>query len=120
MVLRLGVQRAREDSDERFLTERYATCPGDADVIVLHGPPLGFGDHTGAAGTSEHRVAGARRPRAPQLCVYGHIHEARGAWQRNGTELANVSYVDFEYRPVDAPLAVYDVTPRRSPPPPSR
>jgi Icc-related predicted phosphoesterase len=111
----------RDDADERFLTERYATCPADADVVVLHGPPAGFGDHTnrGADVGSTAALALLGRVR-PQVCVYGHIHEGRGAWELDGTDLANVSYVDSEYRPVDAPLAAYDVTPRRSPPPPSR
>ena len=111
----------RDDADERFLTERYATCPADADVVVLHGPPAGFGDHTnrGADVGSTAALALLGRVR-PQFACTATSTRAAAPGSSTATELANVSYVDSEYRPVDAPLAAYDVTPRRSPPPPSR
>jgi Icc-related predicted phosphoesterase len=100
----------RDDEAEQFLTERYATCPDDVDVIVLHGPPIGYGDRTGRgvdAGSTAALELIDRR--AAQLCVFGHIHEGRGEWRRGSTTLANVTYVDLAYRPIDAPLTVYEV-----------
>ena len=100
----------RHDEAEKFLAERYSTCPDDADVIVLHGPPRGFGDHTSRGVDAGSTAALDLVDRgAAQLCVFGHIHEGRGEWQRGSTTLANVTYVDLAYDPIDAPLPVYEV-----------
>ena len=100
----------REDAGEAFLTERYASCPPDTDVIILHGPPRGYGDHTArgvdAGSTAALELVDRVRP---ELCVFGHIHEGRGTWRRGASELSNVTYVDLDYTPIDAPLPCYDV-----------
>ncbi len=103
----------RGDEAEDFLGQRYGTCPTDADVVVLHGPPRGYGDHTsrGVDAGSTAALALLRRV-GPQLCVYGHIHEGRGSWRQGPTALANVTYVDLHYTPIDAPLPSYEVSPR--------
>ncbi|MEA2177574.1 MAG: hypothetical protein QOG77_871 [Solirubrobacteraceae bacterium] len=98
------------DAGEAFLAERYATCGEGTDVVVLHGPPRGYGDRTrtGVDAGSLAALALVERVR-PQLCVYGHIHEGRGAWRHGGTQLANVTYVDLQYEPIAAPLAEYEI-----------
>jgi Icc-related predicted phosphoesterase len=104
----------RGDGGEAFLAEHYASCPVDTDVVVLHGPPRGYGDRT-SSGIDAGSLAAlelVERVR-PQLCVYGHIHEARGTWRHGDTQLANVTYVDLQYDPIDAPLARFEVVARR-------
>jgi Icc-related predicted phosphoesterase len=100
----------RGEEGEAFLAERYATCPAETDVVVLHGPPRGYGDRTrtGVDAGSSAALQLIDRVR-PQLCVFGHIHEGHGAWRRGETQLANVTYVDVEYAPIGAPLARFEL-----------
>ncbi len=70
----------------------WARIPEDTDVLVTHGPPLGFGDRT----RREQRVGCEdllRRVRVvrPKLHLFGHIHEDPGVWQDAGTAFANVT-----------------------------
>jgi len=61
-------------------------------VLVTHGPPQGIGDLTVSGrrvGCEEmaRRVAEIR----PRLHIFGHIHEAAGRWEREGTTFVNAS-----------------------------
>lgn len=101
------------DADEAFLAARYAAIPAGTDVLVVHGPPAGFGDAT-ASGL---RVGSAALLDAidrlqPAVCVFGHIHEDRGAWTRGATRLANVSAVDLQYRLTGEPVRTFDLPAR--------
>jgi Icc-related predicted phosphoesterase len=100
----------RHDSEEAFLEERYAAVGDDTDVLLVHGPPRGFGDLT----YRDQRVGSSALLRLvdrvrPALCVFGHIHEARGSWTRGSSILANVSAVDLQYRPVAEPVVTFDL-----------
>ena len=99
----------REDG-EAFLAERYASAPADTDVLLLHGPPAGFGDLT-LRGRSVGSTAALELVDrlTPALCVYGHIHEGRGSWQRGATQLANVAAVDADYRLRAQPVVVFEL-----------
>ena len=59
------------------LKEKWQKIPNGVDILVTHGPPLGYGDHLGWEGRSgcldllyeiKHRIK-------PKFHVYGHIHE---------------------------------------------
>ena len=89
---------------ETFLAERFAAIPQETDVIVCHGPPLGYGDlaavgHVGSCALTEtiDRVA-------PSLLVCGHIHAGAGRFLRGSTEIVNASIVDEAYEPANAPV----------------
>jgi len=103
------------DGGETFLEERYASVAAGTDVLVIHGPPAGYGDLT-----SRGQSVGSRaeleliRRIAPALCVYGHIHEARGAWQLESTQLVNASAVDLQYQLHDEPIVVRHIDAPRS------
>ena len=93
---------APKDGGEVFLAERYGTVPDGADILLIHGPPRGYGDRTTAgidAGSTA--LLDAIDRLAPTLCAFGHIHEARGTWERRGTQLVNAAAVDalYELRP---------------------
>lgn len=95
---------------ESFLHERYAAVPADVDVLVLHGPPAGYGDVVppgrGVGSTAALELVDRV---TPALCVFGHIHEGRGEWRRGPTRLANVAAVDAAYRLRPRPVAVFDL-----------
>jgi predicted phosphodiesterase len=84
------------------LKRQWALIPEGTDILVVHGPPHGYGDgvperddrvrHCGCPHLLE-RI----RQIAPRLVVYGHIHEGRGEWQLGRTRLANVTLVDEGY-----------------------
>jgi len=86
------------------LAEKWALVPGDTDVLITHGPPQGILDRTAggdAAGCADllARVAAVR----PRAHVFGHIHEAAGVVERDGTTFVNASICDLRYRPVNPP-----------------
>ena len=97
--------------DEADLAAVWALVPPDVDVLVTHGPPFGHGDlavHGLRVGS--HTLA-ARLPELERLRlhVFGHIHEGWGSRDTDGdTTIANVSYVDFDYRPVQ-PATVFEL-----------
>lgn len=100
----------QHDAAEAFLDERYATVPDNTDVLVIHGPPAGYGDRTSAghlAGSSAFLRLIERT--TPSLAVFGHIHEGRGAWTRGDTQLVNASAVTVQYELVDDPVVVHEV-----------
>ena len=93
---------------ERFLGESYAACPDGTDVVLLHGPPRGYGDRTvGGDDVGSSAVLDLVDRVQPALCVYGHIHEGRGRWTRGATQLANVSAVDLSYAPVPGAVMTF-------------
>jgi hypothetical protein len=98
---------------EKSLQLRAELIPEGLDVLISHGPPLGWGDYIPATegytkrGDHGGEHVGERALRAqinkvkPRLTVCGHIHEARGSWA-NGSVL-NVSAVDAAYNPYPNP-----------------
>jgi predicted phosphohydrolase len=100
---------------EAFLAERYATAPDDADVLLLHGPPRGHGGRTvfGVDAGAQAALDLVDRVR-PRLCAFGHIHEGRGGYDRDGTALVNVSAVDAAYAPYPDPVVLLEIEPRAS------
>jgi len=94
---------------EPFLRERYSGAPDDADIVLLHGPPVGYGDAVAGRRVGSMAALELVDRVAPALCVFGHIHEGRGSWRRDATQLANVAAVDERYRPRAEPVAVFDL-----------
>lgn len=101
---------APRDGGEAFLAERFAPVPGETDLLVLHGPPKGYGDRTvtGADVGAASALDLVDRVR-PRLVVFGHIHEGRGGWKHGEARLLNVAAVDVEYRLRDEPVVVVDL-----------
>jgi predicted phosphodiesterase len=93
---------------EPDLVPRWALIPAGTDVLLLHGPPYGYGDgvpqrngavrHTGSPSLLA-RIEAV----APRLAIFGHIHEGRGEWRLGRTVLANVTHVDDGYDPIYPP-----------------
>lgn len=76
--------------------------PNDADIVVTHGPPHGYGDrvHRGCrAGCQD--LAETLLKIKPKLHVSGHIHEDRGVFLDiiNGVTYNNASSLTLRYEP---------------------
>jgi predicted phosphodiesterase len=86
---------------------QWDLIPVSTDILVVHGPPQGYGDGVPEGGGLRHCGCPLLLERIkevkPRLAVFGHIHEGRGDWQLGPTRLANVTLVDARYRPVYAP-----------------
>ncbi len=90
---------------EEELYQKWCLIMEDTDIVVLHGPPLGYGDIAPRMNKSGFENVGSpsllRRLKSinPKLVVFGHIHEGFGCWQDGSIKLANVSFVDAQYKP---------------------
>ncbi|MCP3920134.1 MAG: metallophosphoesterase [bacterium] len=89
------------------LRERWAQIPEATDVLVTHGPPQGVLDRTtrGEPVGCEELDAALARVR-PRLHVFGHIHEAYGREERDGTVFVNACNCDLSYEAVNPPIVV--------------
>ncbi len=89
------------------IDEKWRLIPEGIDVLVTHGPPMGFGDtvwsgeHVGCEDLLRH----VRRVK-PRLHLFGHIHEARGEWRDGPTRLINVSTSECDEPATVVTLAV--------------
>jgi Icc-related predicted phosphoesterase len=93
--------------DEPALIPIWARIPEDVEVLMTHGPPFERGDLVvdGRHAGSTTLLARLAELAGLRLHVYGHIHESGGSRTELGNaELANVSYVDFHYRPALPPV----------------
>lgn len=91
------------------LRAMWAKIPPGTDVLLTHGPPLGVLDRTvnGDAVGCADLMDAVRRVR-PRLHVFGHIHEAYGQVEHDGTLFVNASSLDVTYRGVH-PAVVVDL-----------
>ncbi|MEM1320682.1 MAG: metallophosphatase domain-containing protein [Bacteroidota bacterium] len=90
------------------LIRRYwERIPEDIDILLTHGPPLGYGDRTirGEIVGCEDLLEFVRRIQ-PRYHVFGHIHEGYGQYESEGTSFINASVLDVRYNLVNAPVTV--------------
>jgi Icc-related predicted phosphoesterase len=87
---------------EAFLAAKFAAIPDDADIIVGHGPPHGFGDLTGSGQRVGSTAMTATLERVhPRLMVCGHIHPGYGRYTLGSSEILNAAVVDEAYQPIN-------------------
>lgn len=104
------------------LAEKWALIPENIDILITHGPPQGIGD---LVWRGENVGCGEllKRVRAiePRLHIFGHIHEAGGAWVAGRTLFANATtwegdrgptVIDFDRDTKDARAIVVPATRR--------
>lgn len=89
----------------------WARIPMDTDILMTHGPPHGIGDlcSHGARVGCRHLLA-AVRARAVPVHLFGHIHEAYGTQEADGTLFVNASTCTLRYKATNAPV-VFDAPP---------
>ena len=86
---------------------KWDLIPNHVDVLVTHGPPIGYLDETHdgeQVGCEELKVA-VRRVR-PSLHIFGHIHEGYGRVKNGHTEFINASTCTLQYEPVNPPVVI--------------
>lgn len=93
---------------EPDLVKKWALIPNDTDILLLHGPPHGYGDfseygnvHTGSPGLLE-KILEIK----PKLAVAGHIHSGYGRYNIGDTIFVNASHVNEKYKPQNKPVVV--------------
>jgi Icc-related predicted phosphoesterase len=87
---------------------KWELIPPETDVLITHGPPLGYGDltsHGECVGCAD--LLESVRQKRPKLHIFGHIHEGYGMMQNEHTTFINASSCNLQYRPVQRPF-VYD------------
>jgi Icc-related predicted phosphoesterase len=83
--------------------------PADTQVLVTHGPPYGILDrsiHNHLCGSKS--LLDSVIAVKPKLHIFGHIHEAYGVEERDGTTFFNASLANIAYKIVNKPL-VFDI-----------
>ena len=83
----------------------WSSVPSDIDILMTHGPPLGYGDrcHSGVrAGCANllHQIMYRIKPR---VHVFGHIHEDEGIWNNGTTSFVNASSCSPQYQLAHSP-----------------
>lgn len=99
------------DPGEEFLREKFAKIPTGTDVLISHGPPVGFHDRVGRQHVGSVALNTRIQQVMPRLAVYGHIHHGFGVEHVEGVTLANVSYTDVKagrYVPANEPV-IFDL-----------
>lgn len=98
------------NADPPTLKKKWALIPKGIDILVVHGPPHGYGD--GVPESDGVRRCGCPHllerieNLQPRLVVFGHIHEGRGEWQMGRIRLANVTLLDAVYQAIYEPWEV--------------
>jgi Icc-related predicted phosphoesterase len=89
------------------IRKHWDLIPARLDILVTHGPPYGILDRTarGQRVGCEELLSVVERLR-PRLHLFGHIHEAYGQVEMDGTRFVNASVLDLHYRRVNAPVVV--------------
>jgi Icc-related predicted phosphoesterase len=93
-----------------FMLENMSEIWNDipsVDILVTHTPPYGFGDQI----IRNNRHVGCNylkkkidRVIKPQVCVFGHIHEAHGFSFGEDVLYVNACLSDHRYRAVNKPI----------------
>ena len=78
----------------------WSSIPTDIDILMTHGPPLGYGDlcnsgiRAGCANLLHHIVYRIK----PRFHVFGHIHEDVGSWNNGITNFVNAASCSPQYQ----------------------
>jgi Icc-related predicted phosphoesterase len=91
---------------EEELSRHWEGIPEGIDVLCVHSPPAGYGDWISGHHIGSPSLLETIDARAPKLCVFGHVHQGYGRWQRGTTELVNAAHCDMEYLPAHPPVAL--------------
>jgi Icc-related predicted phosphoesterase len=93
--------------DEPELKEKWDEVPEGIDILLLHGPPQGYGDLTPSGHVGSPSLLDCILEVKPKLVVAGHIHGGYGVYDIGGhTKFVNASHCDEQYRPMNPPIVV--------------
>ena len=75
-------------------------------MLCVHSPPLGYGDWISGQEIGSPSLLAAIDEREPKLCVFGHVHQGYGRWERGPSTLVNAAYCGMDYLPAHQPIVV--------------
>jgi len=90
------------------ICEIWKRIPTNTDVLVTHGPPIGYGDEcfNGFRAGCVDLLREIETRVRPRVHVYGHVHEGYGVRTNGETLFINASTCTLRYRPTNAPVIV--------------
>jgi len=90
------------------IAAKWDLIPPDTDVLVTHGPPMGYGDLLYSSNrTGDWALLTAIEKVRPALHVCGHIHEDYGIRNIGGhTITVNAAICDLEYKATHEPIVI--------------
>jgi Icc-related predicted phosphoesterase len=100
------------NADEAELKQKWDLIPENTDVLVLHGPPHGYGDRAprvnekGYENTGSPSLLERIKSLKLKLVVAGHIHSGYGRYQIGETIFVNAAFVNEQYIPSHEPIVV--------------
>ncbi len=100
------------NAHEKELAAIYDEIPVGTDIIVSHGPPYSYGDKAPRRGGKGFELTGSKALLEaidrvkPKLVVTGHIHQAYGVYDHNGTKIVNASILNADYKMANDPVMV--------------
>jgi Icc-related predicted phosphoesterase len=93
----------------------WSLIPAATQVLMVHGPPRGYGDQIIGNRSGDVLQVGSpslleRIEVLPnlQLVVFGHIHEGAGIYHHRDLPLVNAAYMDVNYKPTQ-PIQVWEL-----------
>ncbi len=95
----------KERGDE--IRQHWNLIPDDTDILLTHGPAWGIldrvdeGENVGCLDLLE-----SIKKIKPLIHACGHIHEAYGRYENNGTTFVNACHVNRHYQPVNPPITM--------------
>jgi len=96
------------------IQHHWDLIPSDVDVLITHGPILGYGDKLSAYGSEPGKNIGCAdllntidsRLTNLKLHVSGHIHEGAGTYQHGNIIAVNASVLNEQYRMRNQPVVI--------------
>ena len=96
------------------IQKHWDMIPSDTEILITHGPILGYGDTLSAYGSEPGKNIGCRnlldtidsRLKELKLHVSGHIHEGAGTYAHSNIIVVNASVLDERYRMRNQPVVV--------------
>lgn len=108
--------------DHEFIANRFAfgferesikwSIPKDVDVLITHGPPLGYNDLLAEGSSEPGRNIGDEKliEKIEKICplynIHGHIHEGYGIMKNKFTTFINASSVNERYNLINKPIRI--------------
>jgi len=98
---------ARRSLTSFVITDVWNTVPFDTDILVTHTPPYGIQDITrrGQNVGCEHLLKKIKEIK-PKVCIFGHIHEAYGVHEEDGTVYINACTSNSRYKATQLPVVL--------------
>lgn len=90
------------------LMSKWEQIPQNTDILITHGPPMGYGDTSGAPYNEPNLGCELLRARVdiikPKIHVFGHIHGGYGYYFNGHTHFINAAILDERYNYTNQPI----------------